>query len=38
MIRISVLYPHTSDGTFDMQDYQEHHVPLVISRALSLGC
>ncbi|HKN65167.1 MAG TPA: EthD family reductase [Gemmatimonadaceae bacterium] len=32
MIRVSVLYPNTPDGTFDMQYYQDHHVPLVIQR------
>lgn len=32
MIKVSVLYPNTPDGRFDMEYYQTRHVPLVIER------
>lgn len=32
MIKVSVLYPTTPDGRFDMEYYQTRHVPLVIER------
>ena len=32
MIKVSVLYPNTPDGKFDMEYYQSYHVPLVFNR------
>jgi len=32
MIKVSVLYPNTPDGRFDMEYYRTRHVPLVIER------
>lgn len=32
MIKVSVLYPETPDGRFDMDYYRVKHVPLVIER------
>ena len=32
MIKVSVLYPTTPDGRFDLEYYQTRHVPLVIER------
>ena len=31
MIKVSVLYPKTSDGSFDMKYYLEQHIPMVQS-------
>ena len=32
MIKVSVLYPNTPDGRFDLEYYQTRHVPMVIDR------
>ena len=32
MIKVSVLYPNTPGGRFDLEYYQTRHVPLVIER------
>jgi len=32
MIRVSVLYPRTSGKKFDLEYYQNHHMPLVKKR------
>ena len=32
MIKVSVLYPNTPDGWFDLDYYQRTHVPLVLQR------
>jgi len=32
MIKVSVLYPNTPDGHFDLEYYQTRHVPMVIDR------
>lgn len=37
MIRVTVLYPKTSDSTFDMDYYLNKHTPMVIDRLMPLG-
>ncbi len=37
MIRLSVLYPKTSNGTFNMDYYLNKHVPMVVSRLTPMG-
>ncbi|WP_261640396.1 EthD family reductase [Erwinia mallotivora] len=32
MIRYSVLYPHTANGTFDHDYYRDVHLPLIKAR------
>lgn len=32
MIKVSVLYPNTPDGHFDMEYYTTRHVPMVLER------
>ena len=32
MIKVSVLYPNTPDGRFDLEYYQSRHISLVIDR------
>ncbi len=37
MIRVTVLYPKTSDSTFDMAYYLNTHTPMVKERLTPLG-
>jgi uncharacterized protein (TIGR02118 family) len=37
MIRVTVLYPKTSDSTFDMDYYLNTHTPMVKERLMPLG-
>ena len=37
MIRVTALYPKTSDSHFDMDYYLNKHVPMVVSKFQSLG-
>jgi len=37
MIRVSVLYPKTSDSHFDLDYYLNKHIPLVKERLTPLG-
>ena len=37
MIKVSVFYPHTSGGRFDIRYYCEKHMPLVI-RLVGAAC
>ena len=32
MIKVSVLYPNTPDGRFDMEYYVKQHIPMVLER------
>ena len=32
MVRISILYPHTPDSTFDMEYYLRTHMPMSLAR------
>jgi uncharacterized protein (TIGR02118 family) len=37
MIRVTVLYPKTSESHFDMDYYLNKHTPMVIDRLMPLG-
>lgn len=37
MIRLAVLYPRSSDSTFDMDYYLNKHVPMVVSKLSPMG-
>ena len=37
MIRVSVLYPKTSEGNFDLDYYLNKHIPMVKERLTPLG-
>src|SRR5215207_4491587 len=37
MIRVTTLFPKTSDSHFDMEYYLSKHVPMTLSRLQSLG-
>jgi uncharacterized protein (TIGR02118 family) len=37
MIRVSVLYPKTSEGHFDLEYYLNKHIPMVKERLTPLG-
>ena len=37
MIRVTVLYPRSSDTHFDMDYYLNKHIPMVKARAKEIG-